>query len=272
MPEMSKNTESTVPDPVMVSEVISRPSISKAEIEKQASQSIALIPWDPDSTAHVERLRLQRIACGWKIAKVDEWKDLQQSGKIGMHWIALTPSHLETSSRLQKHIKAFPDESTPLADTCRVVLSRPHTPDPQFDKFIPIGHISLDVVTTFPELRASAADGVYSINSFYISRSLQRGGLGAAAMVACERIARTVFRAKTITLSTISNDEMYHENPRRVAMGLTEIPKPTNQDWYTKRGYTIYGHRLNAYHEIDPTGKRWGIKCVFMSKELEPVD
>ncbi|KAF7536951.1 hypothetical protein G7054_g4115 [Neopestalotiopsis clavispora] len=211
-------------DPVTVTEMDSQPPSPPIESDRGASQAITMIPWDPDCTEHVERLRLQRIACGWKADQVDNWRELQKSGKIGMHWIVLTPSHLETSSRLQKHIKAFPNESTPLADTCRVVLSRPHTPDPQFKTFIPIGHISLDVVTSFPELRASAEDGVYSINSFYISRGLQRGGLGAAAMVACERMAKTEFGAKTITLSTISDDELYPENPRRIVMGKTELP------------------------------------------------
>ncbi|KAI4595179.1 hypothetical protein KJ359_007155 [Pestalotiopsis sp. 9143b] len=256
----------TVPDTVIAPEVM--PPSPLPRTRDDVAQAVTLIPWDPESADHVERLRLQRIACGWKVQQVDNWRDSQRSGDIGMHWVVLTPSHPDTPSRLQKHIRAFPDESAPLADTCRLVLSRAHTPDPQLNTFVPIGHISLDVVTSFPELRASAADGVYSINSFYISRGIQRGGLGAAAMAACERMAMTDFGAKTMTLSTISNDEMYHGNPRRIAMGNTDIPKPTNQDWYTKRGYTVYGNRDNAYHDTDPTGKRWGVKCVFMSKEL----
>jgi len=48
---------------------------------------IRLIPWDPESLAHVERLRQQRIACGWKENLVKKWRSLHREGKVGMHWI-----------------------------------------------------------------------------------------------------------------------------------------------------------------------------------------
>ena len=48
---------------------------------------VVLIPWDPDAPAHVERLRLQRVACGWKVEYVDAWRALQREGKMGLHWI-----------------------------------------------------------------------------------------------------------------------------------------------------------------------------------------
>lgn len=55
--------------------------------ENLDSPSIVLLPWDPDSVEHVERLKQQRIACGWKLEAVEGWKTLQRDGKIGMHWI-----------------------------------------------------------------------------------------------------------------------------------------------------------------------------------------
>jgi hypothetical protein len=48
---------------------------------------IVLIPWDPDSPEHAERMTQQRIACGWKEDNVKIWKDLQEEGKVGLHWI-----------------------------------------------------------------------------------------------------------------------------------------------------------------------------------------
>lgn len=48
---------------------------------------VVLIPWDPDSPAHVERMRLQRVACGWKVENVDSWRTLQRESKMGLHWI-----------------------------------------------------------------------------------------------------------------------------------------------------------------------------------------
>ena len=51
--------------------------------------NVALIPWDPDSPAHQERLRLQRKACGWKYEQVwiDRWSKLQKEGKIALQWL-----------------------------------------------------------------------------------------------------------------------------------------------------------------------------------------
>lgn len=42
-------------------------------------------------------------------------------------------------------------------------------------------------------------------------------------------MAMTDFGAKSITLTAMSNDELYHGNPRRIAMGLTDIPKVSPQ-------------------------------------------
>jgi hypothetical protein len=49
---------------------------------------VQLIPWDPDSPDHVERLFLQRIACGWEEQSVKaKWQDLQRQGHKSIHWI-----------------------------------------------------------------------------------------------------------------------------------------------------------------------------------------
>lgn len=49
--------------------------------------AIILVPWDPDAPDHVERMRLQRVACGWKQDGAETWRPLQREGKIGLHWI-----------------------------------------------------------------------------------------------------------------------------------------------------------------------------------------
>ncbi|KAI0128016.1 hypothetical protein BJ170DRAFT_399382 [Xylariales sp. AK1849] len=182
--------------------------------------AIVLIPWDPDSLEHVNRMKQQRIACGWKEEAVESWRESQAVGKTGLHWIVsinrtlpllglsdckgfrerygdpkhvfcmhvsvLPPSHPETTPRLQKHVRAYPDEDTPLQDTSRLVLSRSRTPDTALVHFVPIGHISLDAWAPDPELDTSASSGVYSITTFYISRALQKTGLGVTALSSCE--------------------------------------------------------------------------------------
>jgi hypothetical protein len=48
---------------------------------------VYLIPWDPESQEHVDRMKLQRIACGWKVEKVDSWRGPQSEGQLGLHWV-----------------------------------------------------------------------------------------------------------------------------------------------------------------------------------------
>lgn len=59
---------------------------------------IILIPWDPDSPDHINRMKQQRIACGWKVDDVDSWAELQRLGKIGLHWIVSGLFHFQLSS------------------------------------------------------------------------------------------------------------------------------------------------------------------------------
>ena len=73
MPTIELNTEMTEP------------------LFKTSPQSkVELIPWDPDSPTHFERLRRQRKACGWKWDMVEKWSVLQRSGEIALQWVVGT--------------------------------------------------------------------------------------------------------------------------------------------------------------------------------------
>ncbi|KAI1496150.1 hypothetical protein F5X99DRAFT_84977 [Biscogniauxia marginata] len=226
---------------------------------------IHLVPWDPDSPEHVERMKQQRVACGWKVEMVEEWRSLQRDGHVGMHWIVLDPSHPETPSRLQMHTEFYPTQAEPLHDSCEAVFSRPHTPNADLSTFLPIGHISLDGVTPDVELGTDPSKGVYSLMNFYISNPLQNFGLGGAAMDTCERMAREDFNARTITLGTIADED---STINSIEMNRP-IPKVTNQVWYGRRGYSIYARKKDAWFNTDSTGKVRGITAVFLRKDLE---
>jgi 7-cyano-7-deazaguanine synthase in queuosine biosynthesis len=61
---------------------------------KSSTAQIQLIPWDPESPAHVERMIQQRIACGWKHDKIEGYRDLQREGKVTLQWVvSLEMSH-----------------------------------------------------------------------------------------------------------------------------------------------------------------------------------
>ncbi|KAI1202944.1 hypothetical protein F5X97DRAFT_286198 [Nemania serpens] len=229
--------------------------------------AVYLIPWDPDSQGHVDRMKLQRIACGWKVEQVDGWRDPQRRGDVGLHWVVLHPDHPETPSRLKRHLEAHPSEAEPLSDTCTAILGRLHKPDALIPSFSPVGHIALDSVTSTPELQTSLSDGILSLMNFYISTALQNLGLGGVALNYCEKMAKEEFAARAITLTTIANEECRADSPRRIAM-KRPIPTITNQDWYSRRGYAVYGRQEAAWVDVDETGKKWAVDCVFLRKDL----
>ncbi|KAI0393722.1 hypothetical protein F5Y17DRAFT_431037 [Xylariaceae sp. FL0594] len=230
---------------------------------------IYLIPWDPDSEDHVERMKRQRIACGWKVEQVESWREPQRKGDSGLYWVVLHPNHPLTPSRLEKHFAAYPDESSPLLDTCKFILGRRSRADHDspLKSFHPVGHVSLDAVTRDPEMRTSMAGGVLSLMNFYVSRALQNMGLGGAVMTEVERIAKQDFGAKAITLYTIAHEECLPDTPRRIAL-KKPAPKISNQEWYTRRGYKVYGRNDAAWTDVDDTGREWPTRAVYMRKEL----
>ncbi|KAI8948545.1 hypothetical protein F4801DRAFT_604347 [Xylaria longipes] len=228
---------------------------------------IYLIPWDPDSQEHVDRMRLQRIACGWKVEEVEGWRDPQRKGDIGLHWVVLHPDHPDTPSRLERHFAGHSSEVEALLDSNTMILGRPHKRDPLIPFFHPVGHIALNAVTPKPELETSLSNGILSLVNFYISTALQSLGLGGVALECCEKMAKEAFGAKTITLDTIANEEVRADSPRRIAL-KRPTPTVTNQDWYSRRGYKVYSRKEIAWYDIDDTGKKWPVSGVFMRKDL----
>ena len=78
---------------------------------------------------------------------------------------------------------------------------------------MPAGHISL----------GAKDPGVYMISSFYISRAIQGGGLGRAAMEAVEQIATSApLNAKTLVLEAAATVNL--KSGAWVACGM-EVPK-----------------------------------------------
>ena len=48
---------------------------------------VDLIPWDPTSEAHYQRMYDQRVACGWREEEVSDWKEAQMKGNKTMYWV-----------------------------------------------------------------------------------------------------------------------------------------------------------------------------------------
>jgi hypothetical protein len=66
---------------------VKMPAATALPVFKSPCSHVDLIPWDPESSEHVERMVQQRIACGWKYDVVEKWKPLQREGRIALQWV-----------------------------------------------------------------------------------------------------------------------------------------------------------------------------------------
>ncbi|KAI2640936.1 hypothetical protein GGS21DRAFT_502376 [Xylaria nigripes] len=227
---------------------------------------VILVPWDPDSPDHVERMRLQRIACGWDVEQVDHWREAQSAGEMGLHWVVLHPDHPKTTLRLDAHLAAFPNEVEALQDSSKMILGHPHKSESLMRSFHPVGHVAITTVAPKPELETSLANGILSLMTFYISTVLQNNGLGGAALRLCEKMAKEELGAKTLTLETIASDFNSNDNPLLMMLGL----KPTvlsNQDWYSHYGYKVYRDNVTSVY-FEKIDKEWPVRFVDLRKDL----
>ncbi|KAL0258970.1 hypothetical protein SLS55_006475 [Diplodia seriata] len=115
----------------------------------------------------------------------------------------------------------------------------------------PIGHIAIDAGCREAEpLNLDLPDsGVYWIKTFYISKVLQRSGVGRAVMDMIETTATEApLCARVLALDTLF--------------------KNSNHEWYARRGYRVIKVVQNFYQDPDPEGKIWDTKTVFMRRDI----
>ncbi|RAQ54280.1 hypothetical protein AFGD_005580 [Aspergillus flavus] len=221
-----------------------------------ATAEVTLIPWDPLSECHRTLLFKQRVECSWDMEMVQEiWRDQQIRGEKCIYWIALSTNDF------------VPEEREKLIDTAVSINAAARQPT-QAD-FIPIGHISLDSKNKKAEKLDLdiPSNNVFWIKSFFILHNLQGKGIGGATMNEIERIAtQEPLCAKTLMLDTVERGDQLREEFAKVTYG--GVPKFTNQDWYSRRGYRSLKIVQNYYDSKDRNGKVWDTKTIFMRKDL----
>ncbi|KFX95135.1 hypothetical protein V490_03999 [Pseudogymnoascus sp. VKM F-3557] len=257
-----------------------------AMADKSAKPNLTLIPWDPESEEHRDRLYVQRVACGWKYDRIDKWCKRQRDGSMSIHWVVLDPSEPKTAERIAQHIAKHPKEATPLQDSAVAVGGRPRDSSSSrlLEPFMPVGHISVDTVASTPEpttLLADPANHRYHLSALYISSAIQGGGIGSATMEAAEHMAATVLGATVITLDTwdrrlITDDSKkeWREKFEYYSPPALGPPKFDPQGWYQRLGYKV----IKEIEEFDERsgyclkredGKAWCIPSVYMEKAVE---
>ncbi|KAJ5861428.1 uncharacterized protein N7529_008738 [Penicillium soppii] len=228
----------------------------------ELASKVTLIPWDADSEVHREWLVKQRVECSWHQDKVQtKWKIQQQKGEKCIFWIVLPSDESQARADVGK------EEKETLEDTATTIYAVPRQPTKE--RFVPIGHISLDAKD--PESEKIDLDipseGVFWIKTFYVSQSVQGQGIGRAAMDEVEAMAvREPLSAKILMLDTVQKDDQKREEFAIATFG--SVPKSTNEEWYTRRGYQVIKTVQNYYGVADRNGKVWDTKTVFMRKDI----
>lgn len=96
---------------------------------------IQLIPWDPYSEEHIERLILQRIACGWHEDFVRNiWCQQQKEGHKSLFWI-VRPSFNISHQQIVWKEKKLRFKKGP--HTLPHNIHPPNNPPPQFPPRVP---------------------------------------------------------------------------------------------------------------------------------------
>ncbi|CZR53881.1 uncharacterized protein PAC_03763 [Phialocephala subalpina] len=238
--------------------------VTAEPIKAPARAKVNLIAWDPESPAHVERMFQQRVACGWNETYVKKWRGVQREGKMTLQWVVLSDNDPEKETKLAQHQLKYPREALPIIDTATALGGKPRTPSSQ--SFIPVGHISLDAESPNPD-QADAEKGLYCITTFYISRAIQRGGLGRAAMDTIESEAvNEPLCAKVLSLDTLAK-ESTNRNEMLAELGI-DLESLSNQDWYERRGYKVWRYVEGHIQHRDRNGKVWPLDGVFMKKTV----
>lgn len=126
---------------------------------------IDLVPWDPASDAHFERMLAQREGCGWDADLVPYWRTKVSNGQKLLFWVVLSGDG--AMALLAKHNAAPDGERAPLNDSAVKVGKSAR--EPTGDEFVPIGHIALDEYPARNTL-FGLPEATLWIKSLYISR------------------------------------------------------------------------------------------------------
>ncbi|KAF3344593.1 Putative serine carboxypeptidase [Verticillium dahliae VDG2] len=148
-------------------------------VKHTATSTVALVPWDPLSPEHIDRLTQQRVDCGWHIDKPSgAWKEAQQGGIKCIYWL---PSGKEF----------FP--------VGHIALDISNFEARGFNLNLPEG-------------------STLWIKSLFISKALRSSGIGRAAMDKLEGMATSPpLSATTLMLDTLLKDDQIKFQKPKVA-------------------------------------------------------
>ncbi|KAH7381924.1 hypothetical protein BKA64DRAFT_749382 [Cadophora sp. MPI-SDFR-AT-0126] len=219
---------------------------------------VSVIPWDPTSEPHVERLRQQRMSCGWDAENVSNWRTQQLSGQKVLLWLTLKPAHPCYDNLITSHILQFPQESKPISDSGSDTF--PMRRERQ-KGFTPIGHVSLDFPPTGITDPSRARIGATSL---YLSPAIRGLELGNHVLKLMRGVGSRFARFAVMEVPIRESDEAV-ERFERFGDGRPEF---SLADWYESFGWKRQNKTRRFVNETDSEGRVWKVELVGMEWDL----
>ncbi|PVH75198.1 hypothetical protein DL98DRAFT_466739 [Cadophora sp. DSE1049] len=219
---------------------------------------MSVIPWDPTSKQQFERLRQQRISCGWGEENVSNWRNQQLAGQKVLLWLLLSPTHPCYDTLMTSHVLQFPQESEPLSDSGsdNFPLRRERR-----KAFLPIGHVSMD----FPPTGITdPARGRIGATSLYLTPAIRGLEFGRQVFELMRTVASHFARYAVIEVPIRESDEAV-ERFERFGDGRPEF---SLADWYESIGWKRLNGKKRFVNETDSEGRVWKVELVGMEWDL----
>ncbi|KAI1405293.1 hypothetical protein F4819DRAFT_482809 [Hypoxylon fuscum] len=211
----------------------------------------------------------QRVACGWRFDEVPSWIEAAKKGGKIFYWALLSDAVPEKGKLIEKHIEAYPKESTPLRDTAAEVRLVPRQPTEA--EFVPIGHVAVDIHEPEEDTKLGLpATGTVWIHQLYVSRALHLGGFGAGTMSKIEALAaQSPMNAKLVALDTLSKEMQTDPDKRDILYreGL-HVPTISNEEWYIRQGYEVFKRESDGYTWKTEEGISMSLTLAYMKKSI----
>ncbi|KAK4055281.1 hypothetical protein OIV83_000564 [Microbotryomycetes sp. JL201] len=224
--------------------------------------SIKLVPFDPDDSIQVEELRRQRVLCGWNVDKVDKWREYGRQGLKALFWVF--PADDQES-------RAKWTSDMPQVDMCN--LSPKKEGPPPNPNFRPLGQGSLDWYDDMGDERLVCRDKKprrIQISNLFTLKHLAGRGLGNMILAELESLAsKPPFDADYVTLNTIDRDLAVDPRHAKRFGWHYDADARVNQDWYVRKGYTVFERMVPRYEEKDLEGKLYMHGAAYLEKRIK---
>ncbi|KAL2068521.1 hypothetical protein VTL71DRAFT_14858 [Oculimacula yallundae] len=226
---------------------------------------ILAVPWDPTSPTHVERLRQQRISCGWGVENIPTWRTEHLAGQKLILWLILDPTHPSYRALLAAHTAQFPIEPNPLKDSSSTLLPPVH-PIAQRpnQKFTPIGHVSLDFPSHISISNPDPVSGRIGASSLYLSPAVRGLEFASQAVETTKKVGKN-FARWVVAEVPVRESQDAVERFERFGDGR---PGFSLEEWYVSLGWKRIRGMKRFVDEKDVDGRIWRVELVAMEWDL----